>query len=151
MQERTNSGEQLKSLAQKYVRTLSPHRQATLVTLSGELGAGKTTFVQGVAEALGITETVASPTFVIEKVYELEGQKWERLIHIDAYRLKSAHELEVLGWKDITAVPANLVLLEWPERVEELIPDDAIRIRIDIEGDGRIISIEYGKKVGEKN
>ncbi|MEK7601141.1 MAG: tRNA (adenosine(37)-N6)-threonylcarbamoyltransferase complex ATPase subunit type 1 TsaE [Patescibacteria group bacterium] len=151
MQRRTHSGEQLKSFAQEYVRTLSPRSYATVVALSGELGAGKTTFVQGVAAALGVQETVASPTFVIEKVYELSRQKWERLIHIDAYRLKSAHELEVLGWKEITEDPANLILLEWPERVEEAIPDEAIHIRIDIEGDGRIISIEHGKKDGEKN
>ena len=149
MQERTDSGEQLKSLAQKYVHALSPRSRATIVALSGELGAGKTTFVQGVAATLGIRETVASPTFVIEKVYELGGQKWERLIHIDAYRLKSAHELEVLGWKEITADSANLILLEWPERVPELIPRDALRVFIDIENDGRIISIDYGGK--EKN
>ena len=157
MQRRTHSGEQLKSFAQEYVRTLSPRSYATVVALSGELGAGKTTFVQGVAEALGIRETVASPTFVIEKRYQLpldlaRGEnKFSRLIHIDAYRLKSAHELEVLGWKEITEDPANLILLEWPERVEEAIPDEAIHIRIDIECDGRIISIEHGKKDGEKN
>ncbi len=151
MQGRTHSGEQLKSFAQEYVRTLSPQKQATLMMLSGELGAGKTTFAQGIAEALGVKDTVTSPTFVIEKIYKLTGQKWERRTHIDGYRLKSAHELEVLGWKELCADSGNLIVLEWPERVSGLIPENAIRIRIDIEGDGRIISIDDGEKGDEKN
>ena len=149
MEKRTHSGEELRACAAQFARELRCGEAATLVALSGALGAGKTTFVQGVAAALGIGETVTSPTFVIEKVYELDGQKWERLIHIDAYRLKNAHELEVLGWREIIADPANLILLEWPERVPELIPRDALRVFIDIENDGRIISIDYGGK--EKN
>jgi len=160
MQERTHSGEELRVCAAQFARELRRRERAVLVTLSGELGAGKTTFVQGVAATLGISETVASPTFVIEKVYPIRdasrsngagefGHRFERLVHIDAYRLKNAHELEVLGWSQIIADPANLILLEWPERVQKLIPEDAIQVRIDIEGDGRIISIDYGGK--EKN
>jgi tRNA threonylcarbamoyladenosine biosynthesis protein TsaE len=121
---------------------LHPQEHANLVTLSGDLGAGKTTFAQEVARTLGVEETVTSPTFVIEKVYQLQGQKWQRLIHIDAYRLKSAHELDVLGWKKLFAEPGNLILLEWPERVAELIPEDAIKIRFDIKNDERIITID---------
>src|SRR3989344_5376080 len=92
---------------------------ATVVTLSGPLGAGKTTFAQGIARALGVDETVSSPTYVIEKIYQLENQKWQRLIHIDAYRLKSVHELAVLGWRELFADPVNLIVLEWPEHVAE--------------------------------
>ena len=132
----------------------SPPNRGTLVTLSGELGAGKTTFVQAMARALGVEETVTSPTFVIQKIYELEGQpldsargkKFSHLIHIDAYRLKSAHELEMLGWKELCADPANLILIEWPKNVASLIPDDAIRIRFDIHGDERTISINGEEK-----
>ncbi len=119
---------------------------ATIITLSGELGAGKTTFAQGVAKALGVTEAVTSPTFVLEKIYALESQKFSRLIHIDAYRLKGAHELEVLGWKELLADAGNLIVLEWPERVAEAIPEDAIRIRFDIHGDERTISINGSEK-----
>jgi len=134
----------------EFIATLKPAQdRATLVTLSGELGAGKTTFVQAAAEALGVTDTVTSPTFVIEKIYLLEKQKFSRLIHIDAYRLKSAHELEALGWKDLLADSHNLILIEWPERVAEIIPEDAIRVRIDIDEDRRIITID-GKENGEK-
>ena len=130
----------------RLLSTPTPREQATVVTLSGDLGAGKTTFAQGVAKALGVGETVTSPTFVIQKIYELEGQKFSRLIHIDAYRLKSAHELEMLGWKELCAESGNLILLEWPEHVAALIPHDAIRIRFDIHGDERTISINGEEK-----
>jgi tRNA threonylcarbamoyladenosine biosynthesis protein TsaE len=132
--------------AGEFVRGLTACERATLVTLSGDLGAGKTTFTQGVARALGVTDTVASPTYVIEKVYTLSGALWERLIHIDAYRLTSAHELQVLGWNEMIADPKNLILLEWPERVADILPQESISLRFDIEGEGRIITSAYGKK-----
>jgi tRNA threonylcarbamoyladenosine biosynthesis protein TsaE len=120
--------------------------RATVVTLSGELGAGKTTFVQKVAHALGIEDRVTSPTFVLEKIYQLSEQRFERLIHIDAYRLDSSKELEALGFAELLADPKNLILLEWPERVADLIPEDAIAIRFDITGEERTISINGGKE-----
>ncbi|OGG50923.1 tRNA (adenosine(37)-N6)-threonylcarbamoyltransferase complex ATPase subunit type 1 TsaE [Candidatus Kaiserbacteria bacterium RIFCSPHIGHO2_01_FULL_54_36] len=152
---RTRTAEEMQQYAIEVVSSLSPQeRSATVVALSGELGAGKTTFVQGAAKALGITEQVTSPTFVLEKIYQLEGQpfdkaqgkKFERLIHIDAYRLKSAHELEILGWETLLQDPANLILIEWPERVQEAIPKDAILITFDISADERIITLTYVEK-----
>lgn len=128
--------------AQAFVIGLRPQTgAATVVTLSGDLGAGKTTFTQGIARALGVEEHVTSPTFVLEKVYELTDQKWKRLIHIDAYRLVSEHELEVLGWHDMAADPGNLIIIEWPEMVAELIPADAVRVALSGDGDVREILI----------
>lgn len=137
--------------AAAFVKRLAPSRAATIVALSGELGAGKTTFTQGAARALGIEETVSSPTFVIEKVYDLRNQPFRRLIHIDAYRLKDSHELEMLGWNEKIANPENLIFVEWPERVPELMPRDAIRIRFDIEGDARIITSNGPENSEEKS
>lgn len=126
---------------------LEPKRDlATVVTLSGVLGAGKTTFTQGVARALGVEEVVTSPTFVLEKIYKLENRKFSHLVHIDAYRLSGVHELEVLGWKELLADRGNLVLLEWPEMVEGAIPKDAIRITFEIQGERRILKLN-----GEEN
>ena len=125
---------------------LAPHpSRARIVALSGDLGAGKTTFVQGIAKALGVEEAVTSPTFVIEKIYQLENQKFSRLIHVDAYRLKGAHDLEVLGWKELLDDPGNLIVLEWPEKVAAAIPADATRVHFEIKGEGRIISIDGEK------
>ena len=138
---RVHSAAELQQHATQFIARLEASTTATTVTLSGELGAGKTTFVQALAKALGVEESVTSPTFVLEKIYQLQGQKFARLIHIDAYRLKGAHELEVLGWKELLADSGNLIVLEWPERVAEAIPAGAIRIRFDIEGDERTISV----------
>jgi len=149
MELRSHSAEELQAHAAQFVSDLRPRQRALVVTLSGELGAGKTIFVQGIAKALGVEETVTSPTFVIEKIYQLEGRTFARLIHMDAYRLKSAHELEVLGWKELLEDPGNLIVLEWPERVIRAIPSDAIRIRFDIENEGRIITINGTEENGE--
>lgn len=100
-------------------------RQAAIVRLVGDLGAGKTAFTKSVATVLGITDTITSPTFVIEKIYPISasaGQTisfpWNKLVHIDAYRLKNAAELEALHWHDVANDPNALVLIEWPELVE---------------------------------
>jgi tRNA threonylcarbamoyladenosine biosynthesis protein TsaE len=122
--------------AARLIETLAPRSDgATIITLSGDLGAGKTTFAQGIARALGVEESVTSPTFVLEKIYELEERKWLHLIHIDAYRINDPHELEVLGWNEIIAEPSNLILIEWPEHVVALIPSHAVRVSLDSAGD----------------
>jgi tRNA threonylcarbamoyladenosine biosynthesis protein TsaE len=124
--------------AQTFVKTLQPREEgATLVTLSGELGAGKTTFTQSVAKALGVAAIVNSPTFVIEKVYVIpEGGTFERLIHIDAYRLTDNTELSVLGFDEIMSHPKNLVMLEWPEHVAGISDHAAVKILLEPLTDG---------------
>ncbi len=110
--------EDLETQAAEFVRGLEPVEWgATLVTLSGELGAGKTAFTKAVAKTLGVEESVTSPTFVLEKIYQLSGQKFERLIHIDAYRLEKGSDLQPLGFDELMENPKNLIFLEWPERV----------------------------------
>ena len=107
------------------------HRQAsaTVVGLSGDLGSGKTAFVKGVARVLGIKNTVTSPTFVLEKIYQLPPQKaFSKLVHIDAYRLENKKELNALNWHEITQDSEALVLIEWPECVKGALPKDAMRI-----------------------
>ena len=126
--------EELEAVAARLVASCVPRAQgATLVTLSGDLGTGKTTFAKAIARSLGVEEQVTSPTFVIERIYDLTSVKargFERLVHIDAYRLESAHELEVIGWADTVAEPKNIIVLEWPEMVAGLIPSDATAIKI---------------------
>ena len=126
--------EELEKEARTLVDRLSPQSDsATLVTLSGDLGAGKTAFTKALAKALGIEESVTSPTFVLEKIYALpEGKAFQRLIHIDAYRLGSSAELPALGFDELMNDSANLVVLEWPESVADaLAPHLAIRIEAD--------------------
>src|SRR3989338_11130173 len=113
---------------QDLVESLALGRQATIVALQGELGAGKTTFSQEVGKILGVEENMHSPTFVIMKVYKIDFKGFKKLIHIDAYRLDKEEELLHLGWAEIIKEPENLVLIEWPENVPGIIPEDAKRI-----------------------
>ena len=130
---RVHSVAELEIFSATFVKTLAQSAGgATLVTLTGDLGAGKTTFAKMIAKQLGVEEEVTSPTFVIERIYQLTaGQTYARLVHIDAYRLTSAQELEVLGWKEVIADKSNLILLEWPEMVESAIPEGAIRVQLE--------------------
>ena len=133
--------------AQDFVVKLTPKKdEATLVALSGELGSGKTTFVQCAARALGVQENITSPTFVLIKSYQLPITKgdfnppfekggarragdFKNLFHIDAYRLESGAELAKLDFEEIVAEPRNLIFLEWPERVAEVLPADYLTIK----------------------
>ncbi len=120
----TNSLTETKIAAKDFIENLSPLSRATLIGLSGELGSGKTSFTQGVASALGVTDAVNSPTFVLEKIYELENQKFNKLIHIDAYRFDDPQEIKVLRLEDLLDDPKNLILIEWPEKAEGMLPSD---------------------------
>lgn len=115
-------------LAEDFLTYIHPANQAVIMGLYGDLGSGKTTFTQCVAKILGVKETVTSPTFVIEKIYKLEDKNFSHLIHIDAYRLESGKELETLGWKEISEDPKNLIFIEWPERVSEILPENIQKI-----------------------
>ncbi len=92
---------------------------AMIVGLRGDLGAGKTTFSQSVAEALGVTEVVTSPTFVIEKIYSTTDDVFKQFVHIDAYRLEGGKELSALDFERVIRDPQNLVFIEWPEQIAD--------------------------------
>lgn len=116
---------------------------ATVIGLSGDLGAGKTTLTQILAQRLGVVETVVSPTFVIAKQYRTANRGFDSLVHIDAYRIDSVDELGPLGWSDVLVTPRTLVVVEWPERIEGALPSGTHHYHIVHEGDKR--SISYGK------
>jgi tRNA threonylcarbamoyladenosine biosynthesis protein TsaE len=105
---------------------------ATVVGLEGELGAGKTAFTQSIARTLGVEEHVTSPTFVIEKIYKLSNKRFSHLIHIDAYRLEKGEELAHLGWNELIKDPKNLILIEWPQNVKEILPTEMYRIQFSV-------------------
>lgn len=159
----SNSIEDTERWAKKFVEDITysytGKDSALVVGLSGELGSGKTTFMKGVAKAFGVTETVTSPTFVIEKIYpiqtdgctrptlneasKLKKHPFERLIHIDAYRLEEERELLSLGWEEIKRDPKNIIFIEWPERVKGVLPKSLIKIEFDfVSKNERKISIK---------
>lgn len=129
--------EDLAHEAQVFVRGRTPKKKgATLVTLSGDLGAGKTAFVQAVARVLGSTEHITSPTFVLLKTYPVSQQQFSRLAHIDAYRLNGKEELASLGLQDLLLDPKTIIMFEWPERVAGGLPDADTALTLTLEADG---------------
>ena len=145
MKHTSHSLEETQKIADDFIKIISPKDdKAFVVGLSGDLGAGKTAFTKCIAKTLGVEDTVTSPTFVIEKIYELQGQKFSHLIHIDAYRLENGNELLNLGWNKIISDPSNIILIEWPERVSEVMPEH-IKMNLkalEIEGNHEIEIVE---------
>lgn len=115
---KTTSPEETQALAAQCAAGLSPQEHATIVELVGDLGAGKTTFMQGIGAYFGLTKPLSSPTFVIGKMYDLHGKPWKRLIHIDAYRIDDPKELSALGWTRYAEDPGNLIFIEWPAKMQ---------------------------------
>lgn len=99
-----------------------------IIGLQGELGSGKTHFVQKFGQMIGIEEPIVSPTFIIMKFYDIDWCGFKKLIHIDAYRLENSKELLDIGWNNLIEDPENLIMVEWPERVEGILPKDSRRI-----------------------
>ena len=124
-----------------------------VVLLYGDLGAGKTTLTKGIALGLGIKSNIVSPTFTLMQVYKIEdlslpraksrGLKIKNLVHIDTYRLEDEKQLLEIGAQDYIGDPETVCVIEWPEKVSELLKDCKIKkITIEHDGDGRKIKIE---------
>lgn len=106
------------NMAKELLKSNSQQR-ALVLGLTGDLGGGKTTFLQGFAKGLGINQRVLSPTFIIMR-------RIGRFYHIDGYRIKNSKELLLLGFKKIINDPKNIVAVEWADRVSEVMPKSAI-------------------------
>ena len=115
------SVEETWKVAAEFAASLNP---GDVVCLEGDLGAGKTTFAQGVAAALGARRAATSPTFCL--VTEHPTQKF-LLVHMDLYRLHGPDDVLTIGWEEYLARNA-VMLVEWPDRAGELIPETAIRV-----------------------
>lgn len=131
----TNSDKETEAIGEAFGRSV---KDGTVVAMYGDLGAGKTAFVRGMARGMGISERVSSPTFTI--VNEYLGDR--TLIHFDMYRLDSADELFDIGWEDYLSRGA-VCAVEWSENVEEAFYGDEIRLTIEKTSDtSRKITIE---------
>lgn len=129
----SNSAEETQKIAEDLARSL---RKGGIITLSGDLGYGKTTFTQGFAKGLGVTHRIISPTFVITRKYELRDKSAAKLFyHIDLYRIQNLEDLEGLGIKEILKDPEAVVLIEWPEKLRNLLPEKRIEIQFEYLGE----------------
>lgn len=119
---------------------------ALVITVQGELGAGKTTLVGGLLNALGVAGPVRSPTYTLVEPYETPSVQ---VYHMDLYRLTDAREVEALGIRDLLTADTAL-LIEWPERGAGVLPPADLGIFIEYAGEGRRISIAAASPAGTR-
>lgn len=151
----TNSAEETQKIAEEFAKTL---KGGEVFVLSGDLGAGKTTFIQGLAKGLGVKNSITSPTFVLMKQYKGDNLQ---LVHIDCYRLDTNHresknesarikfsrgsfkeelglyEIEELGLDEIFEDKKNVVVIEWGERILSLLPKNTVIIKFEYLGEDK--------------
>ena len=122
--------DKIEKTAKSFIKEVSKvdKNTATVLALYGDLGVGKTTITKEIAKHLGILEKVISPTFVIMKIYKTNDKKFKNLIHIDAYRLEKSEEIKQLGFEDLLKDKNNLIIIEWPEKVEDYLPSNTHKI-----------------------
>ncbi len=135
--------EQLPEFVSSFLNEVSTINSDTslLIGLSGNLGAGKTTFTQELARQLEIPEKITSPTFVLMKKYEIDFGQFKKLVHIDAYRVEDVSEISILNLPEIFADKENLILLEWPEKIAEILPEKKITVTLEVDEEDREINI----------
>ncbi len=142
--------------------------EATVIGLYGDLGSGKTTFMKYLGESLGLKEAVQSPTFVIMKFFNIAGKPenekfstsetcsaafenfslsgFQKLVHIDAYRIEEANEMMTLGWNEIVSDPKNLICIEWPEKIGPIMPPHIKIFFEHVSENERKIKIEFNEE-----
>ncbi len=145
MQYLTSSAKQTRALGRKLAKKILKNSKknrdskdsdkyrnnAVVIALEGDLGGGKTTFLQGFAEGLGIKEKILSPTFVIVKNYKLQTTNYQLFYHIDCYRIEKPQEILAIGFREIISDPKNIVAVEWADRVKKILPSNCLVVKFD--------------------
>lgn len=135
IKEITTSYKQTQKLGEDLAKKITkerPQDRAIVLGLHGNLGGGKTTFLQGFARGLGVKEKILSPTFVILKHFKItKNSKFTDFYHIDCYRLKNHKDILELDFKKIISNPENIVAVEWPEKIKKVLPKGTVKINFE--------------------
>jgi len=126
-------------LANKITKIKSKREDALVFGLEGDLGGGKTTFLQGFAKGLGIKEKVLSPTFILMKRFKISHlaiKPFNYFYHIDCYRVQKTKEILDLGFKKIISDPKNIVVIEWADKIRKILPKDTFWVKFSIMNKG---------------
>lgn len=133
----SNSAKETQDFAKDFAKDFL---EGGIIALSGDLGAGKTTFAQGFAEGLGIRDRIISPTFLVIRQYPIPGKN-NFFYHIDLYRLENI-DLKNSGLEEILTDPTNVVLIEWAERIEDRLLGEVTKISLEqLSADKRSIKV----------
>ena len=127
--------EHIREAAREFIENIGDHR---VFAFYGKMGAGKTTFVKAICEELGVEDVITSPTFAIINEYTIDHSplnNGQSIYHFDFYRIKKLEEVYDMGYEDYFYSGA-LCFIEWPELIEEILPDDAVRVSISEQEDG---------------
>ncbi len=124
----------IREAAREFISQIGQH---TVFAFYGKMGAGKTTFIKAICEELGVEDVITSPTFAIVNEYELTSHlsPLTTIYHFDFYRIKKIEEVYDMGYEDYF-YSGSLCFIEWPELIEDLLPDDAVRVTIEEQPDG---------------
>ena len=125
MEIKINSIETIRESAREFIENMGEHK---VFAFYGKMGAGKTTFVKAICAELGVDDVITSPTFAIVNEYDAKGQP---IYHFDFYRIKKLEEVYDMGYEDYFYSGA-LCFIEWPELIEDLLPEDAVRVDIGV-------------------
>jgi tRNA threonylcarbamoyladenosine biosynthesis protein TsaE len=129
----------LESVTLVALRLLSDSKienQASVLALTGDLGAGKTAFTKTLAKVLGVTDVVTSPTFVIMKQYQTDGTAlFDELVHIDAYKIEDCDEMRPLRFSEVLQRKDSVVCIEWAEKIKPLLPEHTLYMHIKSTGE----------------
>jgi tRNA threonylcarbamoyladenosine biosynthesis protein TsaE len=132
MEIRIENLDSIRAAAHEFIQNMG---DAHVFAFYGKMGAGKTTFVKAICEELGVKDVITSPTFAIINEYTSSTQGGTPIFHFDFYRIKKLEEVYDMGYEDYFYCGA-LCFIEWPELIEELLPDDAVRVSITEQSDG---------------
>ncbi|UKK54098.1 tRNA (adenosine(37)-N6)-threonylcarbamoyltransferase complex ATPase subunit type 1 TsaE [Prevotella sp. E2-28] len=130
MEIKIQSLDTIRESAREFINHIGEHK---VFAFYGKMGAGKTTFVKAICEELGVEDVITSPTFAIVNEYEVKDSSL--IYHFDFYRIKRLEEVYDMGYEDYFYSGA-LCFIEWPELIEDLLPDDAVKVNIEEKPDG---------------
>lgn len=136
-----------KLLAEEILKT-SPSKGAVVIGLEGDLGGGKTTFLQGFAKGLKISKKILSPTFVIMKRFTIKNRNFKNFYHIDCYRIEKPKEILNLGFEEIASNPQNIVAIEWSDKIGKILPKDTIKLKFEFVNKNKreiVLKLKNGK------
>jgi tRNA threonylcarbamoyladenosine biosynthesis protein TsaE len=135
MEIRISNLDNIREAARQFIENIGDHR---VFAFYGKMGAGKTTFIKAICEELGVEDVITSPTFAIVNEYTSQSSLLtpnDSIFHFDFYRIKKLEEVYDMGFEDYF-YSGSLCFIEWPELIEEVLPEDAVKVTIEENADG---------------